>query len=193
LGDDFIAGDQGDDLILNSGGSDLMVGIEGDDTLMAGSAGDHMFGNAGQDVLIGGSGADTLWGGQGMDTLTGGAGDDRISGDRDADVLSGGEGADVFVFASTAASAPGAADRILDFARGVDRIDLSAIDARAGTAEDEAFVFVGQFSNQAGEAVLSFDSGANVTTLRLDVNGDGVSDFDLLINGQVGAGDGWVL
>jgi hypothetical protein len=41
--------------------------------------------------------------------------------------------------------------------------------------------------------VLSFDGGTNTTTLRLDANGDGVSDFDLLINGQITTADGWLL
>jgi hypothetical protein len=54
-------------------------------------------------------------------------------------------------------------------------------------------VLVAQFSLTAGQAVLSYDAGANATTLRLDVDGDGASDFDLLINGQVSSADGWVL
>ena len=193
LGDDFVAGDQGDDVITNLGGVDFLMGLDGDDTVSAGADGDLLLGNQGRDLLTGGAGADTLFGGRDSDTLSGGGGDDRISGDLGADVLTGGAGSDLFVFNALADSAPGAADRITDFLSGTDRIDLSAIDANSSTAADEAFVLVSQFSNQAGQLVLSYDAGANATTLRLDVNGDGVSDFDLLINGQVGAGDGWVL
>jgi serralysin len=193
LGDDFVAGDQGDDVITNLGGVDFLMGLDGDDTLSAGADGDLLLGNQGRDLLTGGAGADTLFGGRDADTLSGGGGDDRISGDLGADVLTGGAGRDVFVFNALADSAPGAADRITDFLSGTDRLDLSAIDANSSTAADEALVLVSQFSNQAGQLVLSFDAAANATTLRLDVNGDGVSDFDLLINGQVSSTDGWAL
>ena len=47
------------------------------------------------------------------------------------------------------------------------------------------------FSGQAGQATLSFDGAT--TTLRLDANGDGAADFELIVNGQLDAGSGWVL
>ena len=67
-------------------------------------------------------------------------------------------------------------------------------DAGADTLTgNQAFHFVSSFTNHAGEATLNFDSGADVTTLQLDVNGDGVADFALLISGSVGSGAGWLL
>jgi hypothetical protein len=43
--------------------------------------------------------------------------------------------------------------------------------------------------------VLSFDDDADATTPRLDVNGDGVADFTLLINGDAttASSSAWLL
>jgi len=79
---------------------------------IAGALGGTLTGGAGRDQLIGGSGNDRLEGGAGNDILFDGAG---------VDTLIGGAGADVFIF-----HADGAIDTILDFERGIDRIDLSA-------------------------------------------------------------------
>ena len=85
-----------------------------------------------------------------------------------------------------------AADLIVDFTAGVDVIDLSGVDANAGLAGDQAFVFVaGALS--AGQARLTYDPGTNRTLFEGDVNGDGVADLVILINGNVGTGDGFVL
>ena len=72
-------------------------------------------------VLTGGAGRDVMLGGAGNDHLIGGAGDDILVDGAGQDTLTGGDGADVFVF-----QADGQADLILDFERGIDRIDLSA-------------------------------------------------------------------
>jgi serralysin len=80
-------------------------------------------------------------------------------------------------------------DRIFDFnAAEGDLLDISAIDADANLAGDQAFTLVAGFSGRVGQAVLSFDAGLNMTTLSLDANGDGVADFVLDINGNVSAG-----
>ncbi|MBW3618364.1 MAG: M10 family metallopeptidase C-terminal domain-containing protein [Proteobacteria bacterium] len=115
-------------------------------------------------------------------------------GGQGADQLFGQAGADRFVFNSIADSAMGAGDTIRDFnlLEG-DRIDLSAIDAIANTEANEAFAFVAEFTNQAGQAVLRYDAASNTTTVQLDVNGDGQADFGLAILGQVSSTDGWVL
>lgn len=77
-------------------------------------------GSGSADVYSGSAGHDMIMGGGGNDRLNGGAGDDVIHAGTGADRLTGGAGADVFVF-----TADGRADRIEDFERGVDRIDLS--------------------------------------------------------------------
>ena len=43
----------------------------------------------------------------------------------------------------------------------------------------------------AGQAAMSYAGG--VTTLKLDVNGDRVSDLDIVMNGQVTDTTGWLL
>ncbi|GGX70322.1 hypothetical protein GCM10007385_44160 [Tateyamaria omphalii] len=72
--------------------------------------------------VAGGHGDDYLNGGTGDDVLTGNAGDDVLFDGAGADTLSGGAGADLFILADDADT-----DVILDFQRGVDRIDISAI------------------------------------------------------------------
>ena len=51
---------------------------------------------------------------------------------------------------------------------------------------------VGGFSKTAGEMTLTFAGG--VTTVRLDTNGDGKTDYQVKINGDVTADTGsWLL
>jgi serralysin len=77
-------------------------------------------------------------------------------------------------------------DVINTFAHG-DKIDLSAIDARANVAGDQAFSFIGAaaFSGVSGQ--LRFDmtnisvTGVKAYTVFGDVNGDSVADFSLQI------------
>lgn len=80
-------------------------------TLTAPAAGGALNGTAGADLLVGGAGPDRISGGAGDDILRDGAG---------VDVLTGGAGADLFVL-----SLDGAADTIMDFELGRDRVDLS--------------------------------------------------------------------
>lgn len=75
--------------------------------------GETVAGTDGRDQLIGGAGADRISAGDGADVLQDGAGSDR---------LRGGDGADVFVLGQD-----GAVDYILDYERGVDRLDLSSM------------------------------------------------------------------
>lgn len=104
-----------------------------------------MTGNSGNNRLDGGAGNDTLLGGAGHDTLRGDVGNDILQGDAGRDILTGGLGNDRFVFRSVSESATGTstADVITDFLRGQDRIDLSTIDAFAGTSRNDAFVWRG--------------------------------------------------
>ena len=160
---------------LGSGGvaeGDTLFSIEG------------LVGSAYGDTLIGDAGANTFFGLDGNDTLQGGGG---------GDVLLGGAGADHFVYTALNDSTTGAPDQILDFSLVQNyRIDLSAIDANTSLGGDQAFTLVGAFSNQAGQAVLTYDAVHDTTALTLDVNGDGVSDFLLNINGHLTTSDGFI-
>ena len=158
------------------GGDDRIVTGRGADTVRAGDGSDVVEAGAGADRVAGGAGEDTLTGGEGNDRLDGGAGDDLLIGGAGRDLLIGGGGADTFRFLAVGDSAANAPDRIRDVAPGVDRIDLSAIDAIPG-AGDDAFGFVGAaaFSGTAGE--LRFAAGR----LEGDVTGNGVADLAILL------------
>ena len=180
-------------------------------TLTGNSGANVLSGGGGGDILNGLAGADTLNGEAGNDTLDGGANDDVLTGGAGQDRLTGGAGADAFVFtaADIRRTGPGfglTADKdvILDLSFAAnDRIDLSAIDANAILAGDQAFTFVGNFSGVAGPATLKFITGKSV--LQLDVDGDRKADLIVEINGNItgttgnldtGGGDvngGWVL
>ncbi len=82
----------------------------------------------------------------------------------------------------------GQRDTITDFnwAEG-DRIDLSGIDAIAG-GSDDAFTFVTRFTKAAGQAMLVYNAAADFTALRLDVDGDGRIDLEIVINGNQTSG-----
>jgi hypothetical protein len=69
-------------------------------------------------------------------------------------------------------------------ATGIDRIDLSGIDAVSRTAtRDDAFSFIGTgaFTNHAGELRVQV-TGDHVANLLGDTNGDGVADFVLEVH-----------
>ncbi|HEY9345322.1 MAG TPA: M10 family metallopeptidase C-terminal domain-containing protein [Inquilinus sp.] len=136
-----------------------------------------------------------------IENVNGSTGADRITGDALANVLNGWAGqdalrgggrADRFVFTAITDSKVGAADQITDFKSFEgDRVDLSAIDANTSAAGNQAFSFIGNgaFTHHAGElrSIVSF----GVATVAGDVNGDGVSDFQIELSTLFGpvAGD----
>jgi Ca2+-binding RTX toxin-like protein len=194
-GNDYVYGAAGNDILRGGAGNDSVYGGVGDDTLAGDGGNDYLSGGAGNDALHGGDGADFLSGDDGDDRLDGGAGADRLIGGSGFDILTGGGGADTFVFAFGESSATnGRHDRITDFTSGIDRIDLSAIDAVINsTATVDLFRFLGKagFDGQAGALTYSYNSSLGVTTLQGDINGDGIADFaiDLVGDKVIGNGD----
>lgn len=154
-----------------------LIGI-GDIWGTGNSLGNAITGNAGINKLTGGGGNDTLSGDAGNDIILGGGGADRIAGGAGLDRLAGGVGADQFIFKS-AAEANG--DRITDFAPGLDKINLSAIDAVTG-GTDNAFFFNGTDGLEAA-GHLSYRNTSTQTIIVADVIGDGVADFTLSLAG----------
>lgn len=134
-----------------------------------------MYGGAGNDRMQGDAGNDALIGDEGNDVLIGGAG---------ADFLSGGTGADVFVFQSTAESpnTPGSLDRITAFERGVDKIDLSFIDANPALAGDQAFSLIA-FGSAPG--MVKSTIVGNQTFIEAFVDADNLPDLVVQINQAV--------
>lgn len=176
----------GDDTVTGGLGSDRVSGQAGDDRLSGGGGHDTLWGGSGNDRLEGLKGNDRLVGGSGDDKLTGGTGSDRLIGGAGADQLRGGPGADVFVFQKASDSTNRASDTILHFVNGVDRIDLSGVDANSERAGNQSFHYVGDagFSDTAGELWL-FNG-----LLRGDLDGDGREDFAIHVDvGAFFAGD----
>ncbi|MEA3052857.1 MAG: hypothetical protein QOG72_1760 [Sphingomonadales bacterium] len=101
----------------------------------------------GQTVSVDGSAVQggnlILFGGFGNDALTGGDGADLILGGEGIDELTGGGGADIFRYAGPYDATSQLPDRILDFASGVDKIDLTRIDADLFADGDQAFHWIG--------------------------------------------------
>ncbi len=186
------SGSDGNDRLFGRAGADRVQGNAGADLLSGGSGNDSLTGGSGRDRLTGGTGHDVLAGGSGIDSLSGGAGNDRLAGGLDADRLSGGSGADHFVFGSLADSTPDAADRIADFSRGEDSIDLSALDADTGQAGDQGFTFIGSaaYSGTAGE-LRSVVSATGRTVISGDVDGDSRTDVRVVLDSArtLGASD----
>jgi Ca2+-binding RTX toxin-like protein len=188
-------------VITGNDGISLLYGEAGNDTLHGGLGDDEIYGGQDNDLLYGEEGEDYLQGYWGNDTLYGGDGDDHLTGDAGLDKLYGGEGADSFVFMhrDLRFSMLGETlqrDTIFDFnPDDGDVIDLSAIDADATTiGQFEAFTWAARFTKVAGQAVLAWNATANTTTLKLDVDGDGRSDHEIVIHGHwTQQDDGWIL
>jgi serralysin len=208
----WISGDAGNDTILGGAGGDTLQGGDGNDVITGGSGAQQIYGNAGDDTLQAGTGASTVYGGQGNDvitvhaggvgqvlhgdlgndTITGGAAADTIVGGGGADVLTGGGGADVFVYTAVSDSTAAAPDRIIDFNAALNHVDLSAINTAQVVAGGPALMLVNAFDGHADEVELSYSTSTDQTALMIDINGDKVADFSVMLNGHVTSG-GWLI
>ena len=142
----------------------------------------------------------------GNDYIVGNGGNDRIIAGLGADILTGGAGGDVFVFTSINDSAPdqsglinngslsplggqGLRDIITDFTHGVDKIDLSAIDANTLAAGNQAFTWrgTGNFTAAPGQLIERLydpvGTANDKTIIYGDINGDARADFQIELTG----------
>lgn len=168
------------DTLNGAGGADRLSGLGGNDTINGGAGNDPL--------LDGGDGNDTISGAGGTDTLLGGNGDDRLSGGAGLDTMTGGLGADVFVFATAAESGTGTSrDNILDFAVGVDRIDISVFDANTTLTGIQDFTFLGESATSplAGQLRTRYDSAANLTYVEGNTNANATMEFQIKLAGQI--------
>jgi Ca2+-binding RTX toxin-like protein len=142
----------------------------GDRRLIGTANADFILGIDGNDVLSGEDGNDLLDGGTGNDTLTGGLGSDKMA---------GGLGNDIFVFLSELESAVGALrDVIVDFVSGIDKIDLSAIDANNDFSLFDTFSFINTTDFSAPAQLRFFDG-----ILSGNTSGNSQAEFEIALTG----------
>jgi Ca2+-binding RTX toxin-like protein len=198
----WIKGTVGADILLGYlFTTNRIFGNSGNDIITGGLLDDLLDGGDGNDIITGLAGNNVLNGNAGNDLIYGGSGNDRINGGTGKDLLAGGAGNDVFVFSTINDSRVTTAtrDNIVDFIRGLDKIDLSQIDANSNLAGDQLFAFVAAqgtiFNGSAGQLRWYQENVTGTindnTIVMGDVNGDGVADFRIEIDGllNLSAGD----
>jgi Ca2+-binding RTX toxin-like protein len=201
-GNDLLTGGAGDDTVFGGAGDDLIVAEVGDgndvyygddsnggsgkDTLDVSAATANVTVDLGTGPLGKGSvsssqtGSDTIWGVENVNT---GSGNDTITASNAVNVMNGGAGNDTFKFQSVSAAD---GDTIVFFEPG-DRLDLSGIDANAGTAGDQAFTLVsGAQFTAAGQLAVSHETRAegDFTIIQGNVDGDATAEFTIQIEGR---------
>jgi Ca2+-binding RTX toxin-like protein len=152
------------------------------DTLTGDGKANRLLGNGGADFINGGGGNDSIDGGTSKDFIDGGSGADKISGGEGNDDLTGGSGADTFQFFFLKDVGVGASgrDSISDLEKGLDKIDVSVLDANAALAGNQAFSFIGtsQFSNEGQVRAVAANFGQ---LLQFNTTGDGVAEFEIFV------------
>ena len=210
-GNDRILAGAGNDLVTAGAGRDTVIGGEGDDLFVAETGdgddtywGDEMGGGLGSDTLdmsaitaniavnlgtgLAGrgsatstqSGRDVLWG---VENVVTGSGNDDITASDAANVMDGGEGSDTYRFGSAAAAN---GDTIEGFRPG-DKIDLSAIDADAGQAGNQAFTLAtGAAFTGVGQLLVTQETrdDGDYVVVQGNTAGDASPEFKLAIKGN---------
>jgi hypothetical protein len=188
--------DLGDTTAQNthSHGADTLIGFENvltdifSDRILGTGADNRFESSGGHDTLKSKDGSDVLLAGEGDDKINAGGGDDLVTGGLGEDFIRGGLGADDFIYEDLADSGLGVAlaDTIRDFrtADG-DRIDLSAV--YVGNLS-----YIGEAAFTGGGAEVRVGVVAQGQLVRIDIDGDEISDMDILVANSGlsgGAGD----
>jgi Ca2+-binding RTX toxin-like protein len=187
LASNVLEGGAGNDTYIVYSSTDQVIEKPGEGTDIVRSSASYALGANVENLTLTGSAAINGTGNGGANVITGNSGANVIIGGGGADMLTGGAGADVFKYLALSDSTNGAMDVITDFTgkKGGDKIDVSAIDAIAGTPANEAFKLVSKFSGHAGELITSYDKVSGNTNIYLDVNGDSVADAIIQLSGHV--------
>ena len=200
-GDDVVDAGDGDDILIGGDGkgNDKYIGGKGTDTVKYTSATaaitvDLVKGTAtstaGKDAAK--IGTDTL---SGIENVIAGNFNDIVKGSTGANVLTGGLGSDslyggadkvrdVFDFNAITESKVGTArDKVYNFLKGTDDLDLQTIDANTKVSGDQAFKFAGTkvAANSVWYAVKDVDGSTATKDIIVcgDVNGDAKADFEI--------------
>lgn len=171
-------------------------GASGNDHFSGTNSANDLRGMAGNDFLRGFGGDDFMMGGPGQDLLIGDAGADYLDVGQSFSAPFGFDGeADVVKYLRITDSNSDNYDEIFNFqniaAGGIDKIDLSDIDANTNMSGNQAFQFVGTagFTQPGGEVRLANFDGA--TLVMVDNDGDSAAEMVFLLHGSTGlvAGD----
>ncbi|MGH6734568.1 MAG: calcium-binding protein [Methyloceanibacter sp.] len=167
-----------------------LIGSNFNDILGGGTVNSTVKGLGGNDFISGGIGNNMLFGDAGNDILNGDAGIDVLTGGAGRDMLFGGLGADRFDFNSIKESKKGGSrDKIMDFERGPDHIDLKDIDAQTGGG-NQAFKWIGKSKFHEKKGELRYEDKGATVIVQGDTNGDGKADFEIFVNiGSLAKGD----
>ncbi len=168
-------------------GMEGALGSEFADVLAGDSNPNYLGGWAGDDALRGRGGADRLFGETGDDVLEGGSGNDELRGGSGRDVMEGGNDHDTFSFISAFESQVGAGirDFIKDFVSGVDKIDLSGIDASSIHTGEQAFKFIAGHTFNGIAGALRYKTEGGNTILEGDLDGNKIADFQIELKGII--------
>ena len=169
---DFSLYTQDQQISLKEGTFSDVGGLKGNVSIAYGAVVENAIGGSGNDLLVGNDVANKLEGGEGNDRLYGAGG---------ADELWGGKGKDAFIYGNLSDSTQAAPDQIMDFVSGEDRIDVSGITAKLGTAP---LKFVNAFSGASGEAILEYDPALGLSVLQI-AGKPGEPAFTLMVHGSV--------
>lgn len=207
-----LTGAAGDDTLDGSFGSDTLAGGAGNDSYFVDDAGDKVvetdpFGGtdrvisavtftltaeteqlqlSGPDAIdgIGNGLANLLVGNHSANMLSGRFGDDALLGGGGSDRLRGGDGADLFVFERAQESRNAARDLVVDFTRGMDRIDLGALDADAAAVGQQHFTLIGSASFGAdATGQLRFALEGEMLVLYGSTDADAAAEFAVQVMG----------
>lgn len=178
-------GGSGDDTITGAEAADWAYGDWGNDSLSGGGGTDGLMGGRGDDTLAGGADSDQLTGGAGNDALDGGAGNDYLTGGLGADQMTGGTEADSFAFRTADESTVAASDIITFFELGLDKIDLSMMDANTAADGDQTFVWRGSAAFTARGQLRVVESGGD-SIVTGNLTGSTAADFRIVIDGVTG-------
>ena len=184
-GNDTLTGGLGNDTYLVDSATDIISDTGGIDTVRTVLAG-YTLGSTSENLQYFGTSSFTGTGNTLGNVLTGGAGADTLIGGVGSDVLIGGSGADVFLYTALTdlGLTTSSTDTLTDFSHAaLDLVDLSQLDADTTQLGNQAFSYIGAaaFTHYAGELRYAV-SGSN-TALYGDVDGNGVADFAILLQG----------
>ena len=136
---------------------------------------------------------DVILGTTGNDTLTGTAIADLFLIGTGQDVITGGDGRDRFQFLPSALG-PQAQNSFTftDFAPAAgERLDLSRIDAIAGTGANDAFAFIGTAAFTGTPGQLRWADLGTSRLIQGDVNGDSTADLTIFVNAAAPVDANW--